>query len=326
MEEKWKAEWPQHVTAAYVASTYSLLQKPEEGTKIMRTYHEAERKAPVRWQGYYHGDPQVRHALAFALLCRHFPEIASTLTFEQLSVITDPVQRGQFNTISSACTILALKNYSKLAKDGGLKVSLLQALPGVAEPQLLAPDSAGILNAKFAENASALRFHLTKPAGAPDLGAFYQVVEAGFDQKAPVEAVRDGLEVLRDLIDQDGKPITQLTTGQSATVRLRVRNISGRALSNIALLDLMPGGFEIEPDNLKPGPNALPGADYVDLREDRNTFFLTLPDANTRTFEYRIKPVCAGRFVIPPAFAEDMYDRATKARSTSSTVEVVPAP
>lgn len=326
LEEKWKAEWPQHVTAAYVASTYSLLQKPEEGTKIMRGYHEAARKAPERWQGWYHGDPQVRHALAFALLCRHFPEIASTLTFEQLSVITDPVQRGQFNTISSACTILALKNYSKLAKDSGLKVSLLQALPGVAEPQLLAPESGGILSAKFAENASALRFHLTKPAGAPDLGAFYQVVEAGFDEKPPAEAVRDGLEVLRDLIDQDGKPITQLTTGQSATVRLRVRNISGRALSNIALLDLMPGGFEIEPDNLKPGPSALPGADYVDLREDRNTFFLTLPDANTRTFEYRIKPVCAGRFVIPPAFAEDMYDRATKARSTSSTVEVVPAP
>jgi uncharacterized protein YfaS (alpha-2-macroglobulin family) len=151
-------------------------------------------------------------------------------------------------------------------------------------------------------------------------------VEAGFDQKPPAEAVRDGLEVLRDLIDETGKPVTQLTTGQSATVRLRVRNISGRALTNIALLDLMPGGFEIEPDNLKPGPSALPGADYVDLREDRNTFFLTLPDANTRTFEYRIKPVCAGRFVIPPAFAEDMYDRATKARSTSSTVEVVPAP
>lgn len=325
LEEKWKAEWPQHITAAYVASTYTLLQKADEGTKIMRGYHEAPRKAAERWQGWYHGDPQVRHALAFALLCRHFPEIASTLTFEQLSVITDPVQRGQFNTISSACTILALKNYSKLAKDGSLKVSLLQALPNT-EPQLLAPESGGILSATFAENASALRFHLTKPGNAPDLGAFYQVVEAGFDQKPPAEAVRDGLEVLRDLIDETGKPVTQLTTGQSATVRLRVRNISGRALSNIALLDLMPGGFEIEPDNLKPGPAALPGADYVDLREDRNTFFLNLPDANTRTFEYRIKPVCAGRFVIPPAFAEDMYDRATKARSTSSTVEVVAAP
>jgi len=326
LQDKLKVDWQHDVTAAYIGATYALLQKPEEGRAIMQAYQNAERKPPQRWNGWYHADPQVRNALAFALMCRHFPELASDLTYEQLSVITDPIQRGQFNTITSACTILALKNYSKLAKDGGLKVSILSALPGVAEPQPLAAESAGILTAKFAENASALRFHLTKPEGAPDLGAFYQVIEAGFDKAPPQVAVSDGLEVIRDLLGPDGKPITQLHTGQSATVRIRVRNTSGRDLSDVALLDLMPGGFEIEPDNLKPGAGTMPGADFTEVREDRNAFFLRLGTGEMKTFEYRIKPVCAGKFIIPPVFVESMYDRATKGRSLGGTMDVVPAP
>ena len=45
-----------------------------------------------------------------------------------------------------------------------------------------------------------------------------------------------------------------------------------------------------------------------------------------KTFEYRINPVCAGQFTVPPAFAESMYDRATKGRSLGGTMAVVPAP
>lgn len=326
LQEKLKADWQQDVTAAYIGATYALLQKPDEGRAIMQTYQSADRKPPPRWSGWYHADPQVRNALAFALLCRHFPELATDLNYEQLAVITEPISRGQFNTITSACTILALKNYSALAKGGGLKVSILNTLPGNPEPQLLAPESSGILTANFTENASALRFHLTKPDGAPDLGAFYQVIEAGFDQAPPKAAVADGLEVIRDLLDAEGKTITQLHTGESATVRIRVRNTSGRGLDDVAVLDLMPGGFEIEPGNLKPGAGTMPGATFTEVREDRNVFFLSLSEGVMKTFEYRIKPVCAGQFVIPPVFAESMYDRATKGRSLGGTIEVVPVP
>ncbi|MDZ4404365.1 alpha-2-macroglobulin [Prosthecobacter sp.] len=326
LQDKLKVDWRHDVTAAYIGATYALLQKPEEGRAIMQTYQSASRKPPQRWNGGYHADPQVRNALAFALLCRHFPELASALNYEQLSVITDPISRGQFNTITSACTILALKNYSALAKNGGLKVSIMSTLPGNPEPQPLTAESGGILTAKFAENASSLRFHLTKPDGAPDLGAFYQVIEAGFDKVPPQAAVADGLEVIRDLLGPDGKPITQLHTGQSATVRIRVRNTSGRGIEDVAVLDLMPGGFEIEPDNLKPGAGTMPGADFTEVREDRNAFFLRLATGEMKTFEYRIKPVCAGMFIIPPVFAESMYDRATKGRSLGGTMDVIPAP
>jgi uncharacterized protein YfaS (alpha-2-macroglobulin family) len=88
------------------------------------------------------------------------------------------------------------------------------------------------------------------------------------------------------------------------------------------VLDLMPGGFELEPNGLKPGTGTVPGAEYVDVREDRNVFFTHLSRGESKSFSYRIKPVCAGKFTLPPVFAESMYDRGTKARAGSGMLEV----
>ena len=64
------------------------------------------------------------------------------------------------------------------------------------------------------------------------------------------------------------------------------------------------------------------GADYVDVREDRNVFFTDLTKGQSKSFAYRIKPVCAGKFTVPPVFAESMYDRGTKGRAGGGTLEV----
>jgi uncharacterized protein YfaS (alpha-2-macroglobulin family) len=114
--------------------------------------------------------------------------------------------------------------------------------------------------------------------------------------------------------------------GDGATIRIRVRNISPQVQHNIAVLDLMPGGFEVEQDALKPGPHAVPGADFVDVREDRNIFYCSLDKGETKTFEYRVKPVAAGTFVVPPVFAESMYDRGINGRSGGGSVVAEPAP
>jgi hypothetical protein len=73
---------------------------------------------------------------------------------------------------------------------------------------------------------------------------------------------------------------------------------------------------------LTPGRGTVPGADYVDVREDRAIFYLGLNKAEMVTFEYGIKPVCAGKFSVPPVFAECMYDRGVKGRAGGGTVEV----
>ncbi|MCP5560111.1 MAG: hypothetical protein H7A55_20375 [Verrucomicrobiaceae bacterium] len=89
-------------------------------------------------------------------------------------------------------------------------------------------------------------------------------------------------------------------------------------------MDLLPGGFEVEPGNLVPGRSTMSGAEFTEVREDRNVFFTSLTAGGMVEFSYRIKPVCAGSFQVPPVFAECMYDRGFHARAGGGNIEVKP--
>ncbi|WP_395745075.1 alpha-2-macroglobulin [Prosthecobacter sp.] len=315
LRQKHGETWRPHLTAAYLAGTYALLQQRKEAFVLMQDYWAAVRKGRAQgaWHGWYYLDPQVTQAEGFALACKHFPELAGNFGYDDLSVITDPLARNRFNTISAATTILALKAYSDLARQSDVRVSLSELARTGGAAVVLVPEATGLVQSPFSPQAGTVRFGLAQ-GGGRDLGAFYQVTEAGFDIGVPAQRIADGLEVFREILDPEGKAVEKLKVGEGALVRLSVRNVSPDALSNIALLDLMPGSFELEPNGLKPGTGTMPGADYVDVREDRNVFFCRLAKGELKTFSYRIKPIAAGTYIIPPAFAESMYDRALKGR------------
>jgi uncharacterized protein YfaS (alpha-2-macroglobulin family) len=66
--------------------------------------------------------------------------------------------------------------------------------------------------------------------------------------------------------------------------------------------------------------------EYADIREDRVVIYgEATPDV--REFVYRIKATNAGKFIVPPAYGESMYDRAIQARSPGgATLTVVQKP
>ena len=323
LEKQFKEQWEGTMGAAYLASTYVLLKQEKEANALMDVYRRKAVAKPWtdRWYGGWWADPQVRNAQAFALICRHFPAIAGAFGYDDLAVITEPIAKHRFNTISSATSIMALKAYAALAKKSDVKVSITEvARAAGVEPHVLIPSSTGLLNSPVGAEAGTIRFNLDQ-AGT-DLGAFYQIVEAGFDRGGQAEKIADGFEVFRELVDADGKPVEKLRVGQSVTVRLRIRNLSPEDQTNVALLDLMPGSFEVEQGTLRPGRGTVPGADFVEVREDRNVFFTNVRKGEMQTFTYRIKPIAAGTFVIPPVYAEAMYDQSFKARSPGGKLVV----
>ncbi|WP_395732630.1 alpha-2-macroglobulin [Prosthecobacter sp.] len=323
LRQKFQEAWRGHLTAAYLAGTYALLQKRPEAVTLMQDYWATVRKGKAlgSWNGWYYLDPQVSQAEGFAVACKHFPELAGNFGYDDLAIVTEPLARNRFNTISAATTILAIKAYSDLAKQSGVRVSLTELPRTGGTPVPLVPETTGLIQSNFSAQAGGLRFGLVQ-GGGRDLGAFYQVTEAGFDTGVPTQRIVDGLEVFREIIGADGKAVAKLKVGEGALVRLTVRNVSPNALRNLAVLDLMPGSFELEPNGLKPGRGTMPGADYVDVREDRNVFFCGLGKGEVKTFSYRIKPIAAGSYVIPPVFAESMYDRGTKGRDGGGKIDV----
>jgi uncharacterized protein YfaS (alpha-2-macroglobulin family) len=63
--------------------------------------------------------------------------------------------------------------------------------------------------------------------------------------------------------------------------------------------------------------------DYFDIREDRVNFFGVI-DANVRELVYKIKATNVGKYTVPPAYAESMYDQTIKAKGVASNIEVKP--
>ena len=147
------------------------------------------------------------------------------------------------------------------------------------------------------------------------------MVEAGFDRELADKPLTEGIEVYRELLDKSGKTVTTTQLGDVITVKLRVRSLRSESITNVAIVDLLPGGFEIVSSSLSPGISSINGVDYVEVREDRAVFFATVPTA-TLEITYQIKSCNRGQFIVPPVFAESMYDRNVKARGLGGNISV----
>jgi uncharacterized protein YfaS (alpha-2-macroglobulin family) len=60
------------------------------------------------------------------------------------------------------------------------------------------------------------------------------------------------------------------------------------------------------------------------VREDRVIFYGRF-DTSVRELSYQAKVTSAGEFVIPPPWAEAMYDRAVRASGVSGSFSVAPS-
>ena len=104
-------------------------------------------------------------------------------------------------------------------------------------------------------------------------------------------------------------------------VRLHVRSLKDQAFTNVAIIDLLPGGFEVVDSSLRPGVSSIRGIDYVDVREDRAVFFGTASES-VLEINYQIKSSNRGEFIVPPVFAESMYERNVKGRGVGGKITV----
>ncbi len=106
-----------------------------------------------------------------------------------------------------------------------------------------------------------------------------------------------------------------------------MRSGSDAWLPSIAVLDLLPGGFEFVTNKKKleeqPAETTLSlwTPDYISKREDRIILFGGLQPV-MQTFRYKIKATSRGTFQVPPPYAESMYVGTLKARGVSGHITV----
>ena len=318
LDQRFGKQWQGDLTAVYLAGACELLKKHDEAERLIKGYKLGVHDPRGGWYDFY--SPLGSDSQYVAIVARHFPRLLQQISAEQFKAITRPIGEGSFNTLSAAYAVLALKAYSHHLTQYPPDLTITELGPKRETP-LRGEGSALLKRAPFSANATALRF--TAKNHARGMGAFYQVVEAGYDTTLPTTAIADGLEIFRDFVGPEG--LTQTARlGEPITVRLRIRSLRPPVLTNVAIVDLLPGGFEMAAGSLEPGAGSA-GFDYVDVREDRVVFFGNV-GPTVREVTYQIKPTNRGEFVVPPTFAESMYDRTVKARALASKITVVDAP
>jgi uncharacterized repeat protein (TIGR01451 family) len=315
LDKQFEKQWPQDLTGVYLASAWSILKKDDEANRLIVGYRIGVHDKKERTDFY---QPLGEDAQYLAIVARHFPSRLAKISAPEFQAITRPIGEGDFNTLSAAYAVWGLKSYSQSMSGKLPEIELAEVLPDKGETALPANGTV-MKHATFSPNAAGLRF--TAKGSPTAFGVFYQVVEAGFDRKLPDKALTNGLEVYRELVDEKGAALDRVTLGQPVTVKLNVRSLTNDEITNVAVIDLLPGGVEILRDSTRKGAVH---CDYVDLREDRALFYTTI-SPSVRTITYQIKATNRGEFVVPPPYAESMYERGINGRGIASKITVLDA-
>ncbi|MEN7342126.1 MAG: alpha-2-macroglobulin [Pseudomonadota bacterium] len=300
--------WKTDLIASYMAASYAMLRQSQLSDRLIDDY------------AYGSGDEMThdfdtrlgRDAQHLYLLSRHFPAAMKTIDSTTIRRLIDPVLQDRFNTLSSAYTILALGAYSRaVLQDEASTVSIATLVDD--NPETVAGP------AYFARADVQQDIEKVRVTSGKDQTFFYTLMQSGFDETTPQKPIAEGIELQREYLNAEGRPVTTATIGDELTIRLRIRS-TGQPRSNIAVVDLLPGGFEVSRDSLQRSYDRW-ASDYIDVREDRVVIYGTFANRVTE-IRYRVKLVSAGTFVTPSAFASSMYNRDIAARTAPGQFEV----
>lgn len=149
---------------------------------------------------------------------------------------------------------------------------------------------------------------------------FYGTIQAGFEKEIPSKEIKEGLEVSREYLTENGSKASSFKVGDTVTVKISFRSTKG-VIANVALVAMSPAGLETQIQSIRNSGNGSWTPDYVDIREDRVVIYGTVTD-KVNTFAYKAKAVNSGTFVVPPMFAENMYNKKIRALSPSPAMKI----
>jgi len=140
----------------------------------------------------------------------------------------------------------------------------------------------------------------------------------------------NGLSVTRTYRDIDGNTVDlaagKLQLGEVVFVEIEVGNTSGLPIQNIALVDRLPAGFEIENPRLGRTfkadwivADAQWAIDFLNMRDDRIEAFGALAANTKKKIVYSVRAVTSGKYTVPPVDVEAMYDPTLWARAKGGT-------
>jgi len=118
--------------------------------------------------------------------------------------------------------------------------------------------------------------------------------------------------------------VSKISQGTGFIAEVTVRNTQNEQVRNIALMQILPSGFEIVNTHFTDFGEATANvADYIDIRDDRTNFYFGLKAGETKVFRVLLNASYLGTYYLPGLQCEAMYDHTFMARTKGQWVEVV---
>lgn len=297
------------ILLVYMASAYKLMKGDDKANSLLGQFDPSKKMLTDYTKGVF--DETIKKVSHLYLVAKHFPEKMSYFDANRMKLLSTSLAES-YNTVSSALSIMAFEAYGQQVGQKDLSGVLISEVINKKENSLRL---IGTLfpKANFRPQVSGINISNT----ANKL-VFYSVFQAGFDKRASTKKISKGLDVFREYLNEAGEVINKVKVGEKVKVRIRGRTTGDTFAPNIAIVDLLPGGFEVVLDSIKRNGNRF---EYIDAREDRVLIFGTL-GPKIETFEYTIKATNKGTYDVSPIFAESMYDRGLKFKGTTKKIVV----
>jgi hypothetical protein len=177
-----------------------------------------------------------------------------------------------------------------------------------------------------------------KPVKLTNIGdaPIQTVVSVGGSPTTPEPAAANGFKIERNYFTLDGKPtdVSKVKQNDRFAVVLKITEAKPE-FGHIMVSDYLPAGFEIDNPHLVSSGDAGTLAWIEDGEEPANTEFRDdrftaaidrAADAKSIfTVAYVVRAVSPGKYVLPQAYVEDMYNPSRFGRTGTGSVEVRPA-
>ncbi|RYD57585.1 MAG: alpha-2-macroglobulin family protein [Sphingobacteriales bacterium] len=134
------------------------------------------------------------------------------------------------------------------------------------------------------------------------------------------------LKIRRSFYTREGKQVSNNAFSQNDLIVVKLTIESQNSVSNIAITDMLPAGFEVENARLYELPDIKwiqngETPDYIDMRDDRVNMFTNL-EGKPKTFYYMVRAVSPGSFQLGPVQADAMYDGSIHSYHGAGVVKV----
>lgn len=297
-----------------LAAAYALAGQKNAGNTLLNSSSIDQTNSNYGY--YYYGSPERNRAMALETLLL----LGQTAkAFPLASRIAKDLSSGAWmSTQTVSYSLYAVSRFAKINGGGGVHVDYqyrdkrngIQTAKAFADRKLDVQQGANTLRIKNKDKHT----------------IYVRVLNSGILPIGQEQVMQRNLSANVQFQDRKGMALDvgALQQGTEFVAIVTVKNQSLERVENIALTQIMPSGWEIVNTRYTDyGAFGENKADYIDIRDDRSSFYFGLNGSESRTFKLLLNASYLGKYYLPGIQCEAMYDNSFLARTKGQWIEVV---